>query len=176
MRKNVFSFDMSSLYKTRDRDVERILSGKAPADGGHDDLCLLVRELQNAFPAGPVPAEAEAAHLAAIESALLQSQEGGSVVGSGSDVSGSGTRTSGLLPTKRRKPVFGRLFASPAVKIAAVAIGVFAVFGGVAAAGSIPRSGAVGGLSRGCVRRTRHPRGLRGAGCADGPGRRDPSR
>lgn len=129
---------MSSLYKTRDRELERILSGKMPAGEGHDDLCLLVKELQGAFPEKPVPAEVESAHLAAmIESALLRPSEEAPVMDPSSDASRAVRRTTGL-PKKRRKLVFAGLFASLAVKIAAVAVGGFAVFGGVAAAGALP--------------------------------------
>jgi hypothetical protein len=139
-KKDVFSFEMRSLYETRDRELERILSGKSPADGRHDDLYVLAGELQNAFPQEPVAAEVERAHLVAmIEASRLAIEESESVVVRGTEAGGTAAQKPWLWK-KRRKLVHTNRFPSLLATVASLTLGVFAIFGGVAAAGVLPDS------------------------------------
>jgi hypothetical protein len=133
--KNVLSIDMRTLYKKRDREVERILAGKTSVEPDHEDLCRLVEELRRAIPAEAVPSQVEAAHLALIaEAAHLESAENRPPERADAPVVLDRPRAR----VKERASMPRRLLAATATKVVAVALGMFVVFGGVAAAGVLP--------------------------------------
>jgi hypothetical protein len=137
-RDDVFTFEMSALDDRRDRELDRILAGREPAEGEHEELYLLVKELQLAYVEEPLPSEVEKAHLAAMmQTARLVDEERTLTLSpAGRDDRPAG-RASGT-PSPRRRPVLEQLFASLSVKMAATALAGFATFGGAAAAGALP--------------------------------------
>ncbi len=131
---DVFSFEMSDLHASHDRDVDRILSGRAPLEEGHEDLRALVEGLRAAYPEEAVPTSVEQAHLAIMmQAARLTTEEGEPVVRPARKAAGPTAR-----PDTRRRPMREQLLTSLVVKIAAAAIAGLTLFGGAAAAGALP--------------------------------------
>jgi hypothetical protein len=132
--KNVLSSEMRHLYKKRDREVERILAGKA-AEPGHEALRVVVEELRRAIPDEPIPLQVEKAHLALIaEAARLQSADSRSPETTPAPAPCGRSRGRAKEATSMPK----RLLATAGMKVAAATLGVFLVFGGLAAAGVLP--------------------------------------
>ena len=122
-----------------DRDLDRLLAGKAP-DGGDPvdrELAAFVRDVRTAFLAQPA-AQTERRHLAAaLEVSRLNVDKGDPGVRSASKAHGPDHQASGP-PRWRRRTVLSSLFASLFAKIAGVAIAAAAATGGLAAAGALP--------------------------------------
>jgi hypothetical protein len=122
-----------------DRDLDRLLAGKAP-DGGDPvdrELAAFVREVRTAFLAPPA-ARTERRHLAAaLEVARLNADKDNPGVRTAGNAHGPDPQASGP-PRWRRRTVLSSLFASLFAKIAGVAIAAAAATGGLAAAGALP--------------------------------------
>jgi hypothetical protein len=122
-----------------DRDLDRLLAGKAP-DGGDPvdgELAAFAEEVRTAFLAQPA-AQTERRHLAAaLEVSRLDADKGHPGVRTAGNAHGPDPQASGP-PRWRRRTVLSSLFASLFAKIAAVAIAAAAATGGLAAAGALP--------------------------------------
>ena len=127
-----YTDEMGHFFEPSDEDLDRLLSGMAPAGNGLDDLAALVRDVQSAY--SVVADEAtEDRHITPIVAAahLLEPK---------TIVARRSRRRDVGLPTWRRRTVFGSLFASLTAKIAGVAMATTVAAGGFAAAGALPDS------------------------------------
>jgi hypothetical protein len=130
---------MRSSVNKSDRDQERILSGREPLLTGHEELFLLVRKLQGAFPEEPPTAEVEKAHLAAIAAAARHVAEEGEPLATPARSARWPLREGfGPEPTRRRS-MSKQVLTSAVAKVALSAVCGFAAFGGIAGAGALPQ-------------------------------------
>lgn len=132
-----YTDEMGHLPYPSDEDLERLLSGLAPADDGLDDLASLVRDVRSAYEAPAVRAVEDRHVLPIVAAAQLATDKGDPAVRPASKAHGSAGQTSGL-PKWRRRTVLSSLFASLGTKVAGVAFAATAAAGGVAATGNLP--------------------------------------
>ncbi|MGH2687804.1 MAG: hypothetical protein ACRDKW_03215 [Actinomycetota bacterium] len=121
---------MGHFSEPSDEDLDRLLSGLAPAGDGFDELAALVRDVQSACSV-TLDGAAEDRHVMPIVAAAQLIEPEDTVAPR------SRRRTSGL-PAWRRRTVFGSLFASLTAKIAGVAVASTVAAGGFAATGTLP--------------------------------------
>lgn len=132
MRKHdVLSSKMKSFYKTRDRELERILSGRSPAGPGHEEVHRVVEELRAAFPPEAIPGHLEATHVAA----MMEQARSPHRLPDPATGPDEASPVVSLFAGPRR---LSTLVASHSARIVAAAVLVLAVFGGVATAGALP--------------------------------------
>lgn len=114
---------------SRSDNFDQALAGKLPAgEDGFDDMAAFVRGVRNAYLVAPEPTVTRR-HLVAIrEEARLVA----------SPASKAARQASGPKKWKRRRLVFGSLFASLTAKLVAGAALAAAATGGAAAAGVLP--------------------------------------
>jgi hypothetical protein len=121
-----------------DRDLDRLITGKAPeGDEELEELAAFLSEVEAAHSEAPSKGT-EARQLAAIvEAAQLLSDNGEPAARPASKATGSDRQTSGL-PKWRRKLVLPQLFSTLWARVAVVAIAAGLVSGGLASAGALP--------------------------------------
>jgi len=138
---------MKPYGKISEQDLDRLFSGKAPAeDSGLQNLARVVQEGQSLFLTGVEP-EIEAAHLAGLMQMVNLTDKGDLAARPASNVTGPHVQASGL-PKRRRRFMLESLFASLTAKLAAGGIAVaMAATGGLAGTGNLPDQ-AQTGLSR----------------------------
>ncbi len=129
---------MKSFYNSRDRDLERILLGKDPVDGKHEDARLVVAELRAAFPAVAIPAGVEAAHLAAMMQRARAAHRADTPAAAEAISISAGVTPASRRPAGRTQPRLSPLFASRSLLIVTVVILGLAALGGAATAGALP--------------------------------------
>ncbi|HZD17481.1 MAG TPA: hypothetical protein VE669_05015, partial [Actinomycetota bacterium] len=131
--------EMARLSKLDDGDLDRILSGRVPADAPDPakDLDAFVRSLRDAC-TGPPPEAVERRHLAAIMEASRTLADRGER--SRRPVRSARERAAPApgRPTPRRKLMPAGLFASLTARITGVALAAAVATGGLAAAGALP--------------------------------------
>lgn len=126
--------EMGHVTDPSDEDLERLLSGMAPAGDGLDDLATVVRDVRTAFMV--VPNQALEDRVAV---ARLTIDKGDPAVRPASNAHGPARQVSGLPKWRRRRPVLASLFASLGMKITTgVAVAATAATGGLAATGNLP--------------------------------------
>jgi hypothetical protein len=128
---------MGNLSRMSDQELNRLLTGKEPPEGGDfGELAAFVCDAAAALPETPDEATA-ARHLAAIVSAAqLQLEHESSALRP--SVNPSGLNRKALYFRGRRKMMSRNPFSSLAGKLALVAVIVLAAFGGTAYAGVLP--------------------------------------
>lgn len=116
-----------------DQDLDRILSGDAPAgDASSQALTAFAREARAAYVA-PVPEVIRALHLAAILDAATKAAVSGNGAGAAGGSSGSGWATGTAPAVAARRPRRRR-----GLTVAAVAAAAVVSLGGLASAGVLP--------------------------------------
>ena len=115
---DAYEDEMAMLSRPSDRDLDGLIAGRAPDDGGDfDELASFVRELKQAFDSSP-NTTTEARHLHAIAAAARLA-----------------THSAPLPAPTRPAPAKRRLWARPLVLAGALTLGLFC---GVAYAGALP--------------------------------------
>lgn len=134
---DVYQGEMKSFGKLSEQELDRLFSGKAPAENsGLDDISALARKVQSAFTGGIDPA-VESTHLAALMQRVNLTEKGDLAAMPASKVTGPGLQASGL-PKLRRRFMLESLFATLAAKIAAGGLAVVMAAVPVAATGNFP--------------------------------------
>jgi hypothetical protein len=129
--------EMGNLSRLSDQELDRLLAGKEPPEGGDfEELAAFVCDAAAVLPETPDEATA-ARHLAAIVAAAQLQLEHESSAPRPS-VNPSGLNRKALYFRGRRKLMSNNPFSSLAGKIALVAVIVLAAFGGTAYAGVLP--------------------------------------
>lgn len=131
--------EMDRFPSVSERELDRLLAGKAPAgDGELEELDAFIRGLRAAYLAAPAP-EVEERHVAAIvKAARLIPDKGDPVVRPASKAHGPGWQVSGLPKWRRTRVMLTQLFATLTAKIAAGAVAAVAATSGLAVAGALP--------------------------------------
>ena len=132
--------DMGRFFRHSDRDLDRLLDGKALANEG--ELEELAAFLSNARAALTQPGDrgTEARHLAAMsETSSSLIEKGDPVARPVSKVSGPARQVSGL-PKQRRVPVMARVLSTTTGKISALVMGLLMSTTGLAFANVLPTS------------------------------------
>ena len=129
---------MKPFAKISEQDLDRLFSGKAPAeDSGLDDLARLVQAGQSLFLTGVEP-DVEATHLAGLMQMVNLTDKGNLAARPASKVTGPHAQASGL-PKRRRRFMLESIFATLSMKLAAGGIAVaMAATGGLAGTGNLP--------------------------------------
>ena len=109
--------EMGRLLRLHDRDLDRLLAGRAPADNGDlDELAAFVRELTHTFQAAPDPAT-ETRHLNAIMNAVRALPA--------ADPTPIEATNGSPSPVRWRRRLRGRLWAVRLVLAGVLAFGLF---------------------------------------------------
>lgn len=129
---------MKPFGKISGRDLDRLFSGKAPAENsGLQDLATLVAKGKSLYLTSVEP-DLEAAHLAGLMQLVNLTDKGDLAARPASNVTGPHAQASGL-PKRRRRFMLESLFATLSAKIAAGGIAVaMAATAGLAGTGNLP--------------------------------------
>ncbi|MGH2747629.1 MAG: hypothetical protein ACRDKB_06865 [Actinomycetota bacterium] len=124
--------EMRRFFGLSDRDIDRLLDGRAPAsDGEFDELASFLSETKAALAQTP-PTDVEEAHVAAIVETARISIEGDPSVSPASKANGP-DRVSAAPP--RRRSIMSNRFVSLIAKAAATAVAAMILVAGLAFAG-----------------------------------------
>jgi hypothetical protein len=133
----VYQVEMKPFGKISEQELDRLFSGKAPAENsGLKDIARLVQKVQATYLTNIEP-DVEATHLAGLIEMVILTDKGDLAARPASKVTGPHAQASGL-PKPRRRFMLESLFATLAGKIAAGGIAIAMAATGAAATGHLP--------------------------------------
>ena len=134
-----YTDEMGHLTGLSEKDLERLLSGMAPADGALDGLAALVRDAHSAYKVVPGRAVQDRHVLSIVQQARLAIDNGDPVARPVRKAHGPAWQAAGLPKWRRRRTVLTSLFASLGMKLTlGAAVAATAATGGLAATGNLP--------------------------------------